>query len=326
MSTSTRREIVINAVVFVTLIALAGWYLATSVYDWTPWEKSKTVTMRVHNTTLVLTETGVCVNGVPVGAVHGVTLTPDGAELSLRYPAAQNIPSNATVAIGLQSALGEPYINFVPGPSESPPLPDGAVVDANQISEPESIPGIFRQISLLSQVVSVDPVAGVLNSVWQSLDGTDAALDQISLGSRLVASVLLSRSAQMRTMFTNTQVYTSDLGWLVNTLPEFSTGLRAVLIHIKSALVGLEKLVYTTDFDNTVRNVVHPFLARLNPYMSDILPNTLDAVGPLLPIANALNETLPQIDMSDLLSRALAIFGAGDAARLVITPAPSGPP
>lgn len=163
MSTSTRREIVINAVVFVTVIALAGWYLATSVYDWTPWEKSKTVTMRVHNTNLVLTGTGVCVNGVPVGAVHGVTLTPDGAELSLRYPAAQNIPSNATVAIGLQSALGEPYINFVPGPSESPPLPDGAVVDANQISEPESIPGIFRQISLLSQVVSVDPVAGVLN-------------------------------------------------------------------------------------------------------------------------------------------------------------------
>ncbi|MFW0787598.1 MlaD family protein [Gordonia sp. CPCC 206044] len=320
MTSSTAREFVVNVVIFVVVVAATSAYLATSVYHWRPWEESKTATLHVTGTDLVLSGTGVDLNGVSIGKVSHVRITHDGADLTVEYPGSATIPSNAGVEIGMQSALGEPYVNFVPGDADAPALPDGAVLDTDRVAEPESIPGIFDRISNLSAVTAADPVAGVLHTVWQSLDGNNTSLAQISDGSRLVAGLLLSREAQLRTMFTNTQVYTGDLDWLVKSLPQFGNGLGKVFSHFLGAMTGTEDLVYGANMRQTLVDIVHPFLARLNPYLREIVPTSVEALGPLMPIASAVNSTLPVIDVSDLLSRALELFGSGDSARFVIRP------
>ncbi|AVL99837.1 hypothetical protein C6V83_05625 [Gordonia iterans] len=68
-----------------------------------------------------------------------------------------------------------------------------------------------------------------------------------------------------------------------------------------------------------MRGAVHPFLTELIPYLEKLIPNAMDAAGPLMPIATALNDTVPQIDISELLARALTMLGAGDGMKLVLT-------
>lgn len=319
MNASTIRELGINVIAFVVVIGMCLAYLATQVYHWNPLAQLKTAQLQISNTDLILDGTGVFVSGVRVGRVRDVELHRQHAVVVLEYPGSQHIPVDSVVEIGLQSALGEPYINFTGGRYGGPSLPDGAAIAAEQIRAPESIPGIFEKLASLSTVFSAGPMSGVLRTVSQALDGTEPAIAEITDGTRLVAGLMLSRSDQLRTMFTNTQVYTGDLGWIVSTLSPFSQGLEQLITNYVGALRATENLVNGTDLHRSMTQVLHPFFERLNPYLEKIIPNAMDAVGPLMPIATAVNQTLPQIDVSELLARALEMFAGGDGMRLVIT-------
>lgn len=316
------RELFINLVTFTVVIVSCTAYLAFGVYRWSPTTTYNTVTMQVGDTGLVLDGTGVFINGVRVGRVTNVEVNPDGALLSLEYPRSNKIARTTSVDIAMQSALGEPYINFLPDTGTGPYLDDGARIDTELVVQPESIPGIFNLITDLSWVVAADPMAKVLKTVSEAFDGTDQAMSAISEGSSLIAGVLLSRSTELRAMFANTQNYTGDFDWLIASLPEFSRGLGGVVDSYTTFLQDLEHAVVTTNLDATLTETIDPFLQRLYPYLRDILPNVRDAVGPLMPIATALDHTLPQVNVSDLLSRALQMFASKDAARLVVTVPP----
>jgi virulence factor Mce-like protein len=319
MSRETTRELLLNIVAFVVVIGACGTYLATQAYHWNPLEKTRVAYLEVADTNLVLTGTGVFVSGVRIGQVSNVEIQTTGAKLELRYNAANAIPADSVVTIGLQSALGEPYLNITPGTAGGPTLPDGAQVSAQKIVEPQSIPGIFQQISTMSSVVAADPMAGILKTVSEALDGTGDSLNQISDGTKLVASLLISKSPQLRKMFSNTQIYTADLGWIITTLPQFSGGLRDIVVHFLGALDATGELVNRGNLYGAMTQSLYPFFQKLNPYLAEIIPNVMDAVGPLMPIATAVNDTVPQINMSEFLSQALQLFGAGDGVNLVIT-------
>ncbi|GAB20378.1 Mce family protein [Gordonia effusa NBRC 100432] len=319
---SVKKELSINVVTFAVVILVCGIYLASQVYRWNPVQEYSTVSMEVRNTDLVLRGTGVFVDGVRTGEVSDVRVTPTGATLTLRYPRDQRIARDTNVEISMQSALGEPYINFESAASAGPYLRDGDRIAAERIEQPESIPAIFDLITNLTSVIAADPMASLLHTAWEALEGTDQAWDDISHGSQLIARMLLSHSPQLRTMFVNTQRYSGDLGWLVSALPEFGSGLGVALDHYTIALRKVERLIVVTDLHTTLQQTLNPFLIRLNGYLAKILPPTMDAIGPLMPIATALNQTLPQINVSELLSNALQLFGSGKAARLVVTVPP----
>ncbi|MFW0791221.1 MlaD family protein [Gordonia sp. CPCC 205333] len=319
---SVKKEFSINIATFAIVILVCGVYLASQVYRWNPVQEYSTVSMDVRNTDLVLRGTGVFIDGVRTGEVSDVRVTPTGATLILRYPRDQRISRDTDVEISMQSALGEPYINFKSAAATSAYLKDGDRIAAERIRQPESIPAIFDLITNLTSVIAADPMASLLHTAWQALEGTDQAWGQISDGSRLIAGVLLSRSPQLRTMFINTQRYSGDLGWLMSTLPQFGSGLGVALDHYTIALRKVERLINVTDLHRTLEQTLNPFLIRINAYLAKIMPPTMDAIGPLMPIATALNQTLPQVNVSELLSTALQMFGSGKAARLVVTVPP----
>ena len=313
------RELLFNVLAFTAVIALCVAYLTTQVFKHSPFEHVNSAYMSVDDTHTILDGTGVFVSGVRVGRVSDVDIDRDGAVLKLEYDAQQRIPTDSTVTIGLQSALGEPYVNIEPGDLDGPVLADGARIGTDQISEPESIPGIFDEITALSTVVAAKPVAGILETLSEALDGTGPELDTITGATQMISQLLLAESGDLRKMFANTQVYTADLGWAVDTLPEFSTGLRDIIVKFMGALDATEDVVNRGRLNHVMRETLHPFLQELSPYLEDVIPNAMDAVGPLMPIATALNDTVPQIDISELLARALELLGAGDGMKLVIT-------
>ncbi|GAB11788.1 Mce family protein [Gordonia araii NBRC 100433] len=314
------RELIFNIVVFVAVVTLCGAYLAIAVYRWNPLEKTSTVTMKLSDTNLILDGTGVFVNGVRVGAVSNVDLTPAGASVRLTYPADVKIPVDTPLQIGLQSALGEPYLNFMPSATAGPFLRDGDTVAARNIAEPESIPGIFDQMQNMLAVVAVDPLADLLRTAWEALEGTDEATGRISDGTRLIAGVLASRTPQVRAMFTATQRYNENLVWAMGAVPKFVDSWALILSNYSEVLRGAGVLVNKGHLYENLSGALDPLLQRLTDYLEKILPPTMDALGPIMPIVTALNQTIPQINLSEFLSDALQLFGAGDGVRVVVSP------
>ena len=319
MNRGSKIELSLNVIAFAVVIAVCGWYLASQAYHWNPFEKSKYAYVEVSDTNLVLQDTGVFISGVRVGKVDDVRLQPDGATLVLKYDAANSLPADSTLSIGLQSALGEPYLNFTPGTPGGPRLENGAQITTEQFDEPESIPGIFNQISSMSSLFAADPMAGLLKTVSEALDGTEESLDRLSEGTTLIASMLLSKSPQMRTMFANTQVYTANLDWIIEQLPLFTGGLADIVVDFTRALDATGRLVNEGHLNSVMRDSLYPFFQKLNPYLAEIIPPVMEAIGPLMPIATALNNAVPQVDVSALLAQALKMFGGGDGVQLVIT-------
>ncbi|MCF8587022.1 MlaD family protein [Gordonia liuliyuniae] len=319
MNRSSRIELALNVLAFATVIIVCGTYLATQAYHWKPLQDTKTAYVSLTDSNLILEDTGVFVSGIRIGKVADVRIKPDGATLVLEYDADNSLPADSVLSIGLQSALGEPYLNFTPGTSGGPSLKNGATIAAENLEEPESIPGIFNQISTMSSVFDAGPMSGILKSFAEALDGTEGSLDRITDGTRLVATMLMTHSPQMRKMFSNTQVYTADLDWIVKTLPQFSGGLHDIIVTFLSALEATGDLVDKGHLNSAMRDSVQPFFAKLNPYLADIIPPVMDAIGPLMPIAFAIDDTVPQIDMSAFLAQALELLGGGDGVKLVIS-------
>ncbi|MFT4201703.1 MlaD family protein [Gordonia sp. (in: high G+C Gram-positive bacteria)] len=313
------RELLFNIITFVTVVAVCGAYLAISVYRWHPFEKTSTVSMKLKDTNLILDKTGVFLSGVRVGEVSDVDITPEGATVKMTYPASTKIPSTTSLSIGMQSALGEPYINFEPTSTSGPYLRDGDTVAADKVAEPESIPGMFDHFQDMMSVVAVDPLAGLLRESWEALDGTDEAMGRLSDGSRLIAGVLASRTPQIRSMFSATQRYNQNLMWAMGAVPTFLDSWSKILWNYGDVLNGVGALVNKGQLAENLK-VLNPFLSKLTDYLVKILPPTMDALGPIMPIVTALNQTIPQINLSEFLSDAMQLFGAGNGMRVVVSP------
>lgn len=314
------KELVFNIVTFVIVVALCSAYLAVSVYRWNPFEKTTTVTMKVSDTNLLLEKSGVFVSGVRVGSVRAVNLTPEGASVDLAFPASMKIPSTTPLEIGMQSALGEPFINFVPTNLGGPYLRDGDVVAAKNVGEPQSIPAVFDQMQDMMSVMAAEPLAGVLREAWVGLDGTDEATGRISDATRLIAGIIASRTPKIRAMFAATQHINDNLLWLVGAMPGFLDSLTKILTSYTVTLKGVGVLINKGQLYKNMHDTVNPFLSKVTDYLAMIMPPTMEALGPIMPIVTALNQTLPQINLSEFLSDALQLFGAGNGMRVVVTP------
>lgn len=307
-----------NVIAFAVVIALGSAYLAFAVYRVHPGRDTTSVSMDLANTSTILPGTGVSINGLRVGEVTSIAATATGARVTLRYPTNQRIPRDSQVTIGQQSALGEPYIDFEPRTETGPYLASGDLVAATSIDQPESIPGIFSSLEGLTSVLSAGPLAGLLATLQQAFEGNGAALTDLGTGAQAVAAVLTSRTAELERMFGDTQRYTPQLGDLVDGLPSLASGVALLLRSLRNTADATSELVHGSAYED-LSEQIHPFLQRLNPYVKEVLPNVLDAVGPLLPIATALNETLPQLNASKLLSQLLGLVGSDGATRLTLT-------
>ena len=315
MTSHTSRTLLLNVAAFALVIGLGTSYLAFSVYHFNPGARTTSITMEVSDTSTALAGTGVFLNGIRIGRVTAVTPTPAGARISVAYPSTERIPHSSQVSIGQQSALGEPFIDFRPRSSTGPWFRSGDSVAPGQIAQKQSIPEIFATIKGVTTALSAGPLEGLLATLADALDGTTGSLNNIAIGTQMVSSLFQDHTEQLEKMFRGTQQYTAELGPVLDSFPTLSAGLQQFLKAVHRTDDALAPLVQSNAFEN-LRNTIDPFIARLNPYLKDILPNVLDAVGPLLPIATAVNETLPQINLSDLLTRLLGVVGSDGAARI----------
>lgn len=162
-----------------------------------------------------------------------------------------------------------------------------------------------------------------MKTAWQATSGRDDDLTTLSRAGQLLSSTVLSRMPAIRSMFANTQVYSADLGWTANAVRRLGTEFENTADVVLSAVQAVQRMVMTLDAPDPFVNTIDPFLKRLKPYLDELLPALATTGGPFISIFSAVNRTVPQIDLSTLLSNALQVAGTDGAARVTLTlPAP----
>ncbi|MFD6857930.1 MlaD family protein [Rhodococcus sp. NPDC060090] len=114
--------------------------------------------------------------GFEIGRVTDVAMTTSGAEAVLSLDSGVAVPMDAPAQVRSMSAVGEQYLEFLPGNVEGPYLSDGAVVAASQVSIPEPIAGALDQLDETLQSVGNDRLATLPNETYTAVGESDEAL------------------------------------------------------------------------------------------------------------------------------------------------------
>lgn len=119
--------------------------------------------------------------GVQVGEVSALELTEDGARATLQVDSEHTIPDDVVAELHSTSAIGEQYVDLVPGGAPAPGDPgsprgghleDGAVIPVERTREMPQISPVLDKLNGLLESVPQDETRKVLAEVDQGLGGS----------------------------------------------------------------------------------------------------------------------------------------------------------
>jgi virulence factor Mce-like protein len=279
-----------------------------------------------HRTTMVLTDSGglgvgspVLLTGLEVGRVTAVRHTAAGVEVGMRLAADKRVPVDSTVTIEHLSALGEPYVEFRPVSGGGPYLHDGQRLETSNVRMPLSIPDVARLVTKTMNQLDPEVVGSLVATASSALNGTDAAIPNLTRSGDLLAAAIMSRSPRIADLLNSFQAAAADIEWAG---PATSTAAPAFVrfTHALNDLVAaVGRMVDARPAGSyTEGNGLAPFLAKLTDRLAELGPE-LKSLGPVLaPLAEATTNAAPRIDISSLITQALDDVGTDGTVRVRI--------
>lgn len=288
-------------------------YLTFGVVRADPWAEFTHASMVLPNSGSLEVGSPILLTGIEVGEVTAVQGAAAGVEVTFRLDANRKVPTGSTVTIEHLSALGEPYVEFRPNGTGGPYLTDGQRLDASTVMPPLSIPEVARLVTRTMNQLDPAVVGSLVDTVGKSFIGTDSAMPPLQRAGDLLAAAIMSREPKIAQLLNSFQAAAANMdgmgaatGAAAPAFVEFSHALTQLVEAVGRLVDGKPgPQEYLAD-DGLV-----PFLTRLDALLQQAGPE-LKSLAPILqPLADAARETGPQIDISTLISQALADTGDG---------------
>ncbi|KZS65308.1 MCE family protein [Mycobacterium pseudokansasii] len=125
--------------------------------------------------------------GTEVGQVQAIRLTDAGVEAILSLKSGVSIPSDLKAEVHSQSAVGEPYLEFLPRNAISAPLRDGDVIRRADTSVPPNINALLSAANTALQAIPHDNLQTVINESYTAVGGLGPELSRLVMGSSNLA-------------------------------------------------------------------------------------------------------------------------------------------
>ncbi|PXX61516.1 virulence factor Mce-like protein [Nocardia tenerifensis] len=274
--------------------------------------------------TMVLTNSGglavgspILLTGIEVGRVSSVTKSAGGVEVGLKIAADRHVPTDSTVTIEHLSALGEPYVEFRPNTEGGPYVRDGQQLTTSNVRMPLSIPEVARLATTTLNQLDPTVVGSLVSTAEQSLAGTDAAIPNLARSGDLLAAAIMSRNPQIVSLLNSLQSTATNMDWVGPSFsaaaPEwikFTQALSDLVTHVGTMVDGQSIEAYTTG------NGLAPFSAKTADRLRELQPELNSLAPALRPLIDAMRSTAPRVDLSDLISQALADVDADGAVKV----------
>ncbi len=309
----------LSLVAIVAVMVLGTGYLTFGVLrvDW--FADRNRVMMDLPRAGSLLPGSPILLRGVKVGEITSIGKAEHGAELELEVDSKYRIPANGTAIVEDMSGLGEPYIEFLPKNDTGPYLADGQRMDAVHVVLPRSIPDVAHAVTELFTQLNPQAISNIVKTLDQALSGTEAVLPRLAASTTLLAETILSRSPAIRGILVNLQTMGGDMTWAgpamtaAGPLWEEAGGWGALIADAIARLARIGNM--PTDYMEG--NGLVPFLGKGTEYLDRVGPDLQNMAPAVQPLVESTSRSMPQIDISDLIARALSVTG-DDALRVRI--------
>ena len=138
------------------------------------------VTVELAESGGIFTGADVSYRGVSVGRVGPLTLTDRGVNVQLDIDkSAPPIPADTRAEVHNLSAIGEQYVNLLPGPEGGPTLAAGSVVPQNRTSTPVGVEKLVVNLDDFVRTVPLDSLRTVVGELGDGFANTAQPLQQL---------------------------------------------------------------------------------------------------------------------------------------------------
>jgi len=238
----------------------------------------------------IFTNAEVTYRGVTVGKVTGMHLTATGLEVDLHIDAsAPKIPSNLQAAVADRSAVGEQYVDLMPGTTDGPFLANGSVISRHQTSVPLSTQLLLANLDKLANSVPTGSLATVVDQLNASFNGTGPDLQKLLDSVSDFTKTAQSQVPQTTQLLDTGKIVLDTQNVEAGSIESFSNSLALLAAQLKKSDPDLRNLIANTP---TAATQVTALLTESGPQLGSLLANLLTTANILRTRQNGLELAL----------------------------------
>lgn len=302
------RRVLVNLVFFnAVFLAMLIW-AAQNIITIDAIERPYEITGDFASTSGVLPDAEVTYLGVHYGRVSTVERIPEGVRITMKIDRGKEIPSASIARIFRKSAIGEPYIDFVPSDEydegSTPPIEPGDHVPLERTTVPLEFSELLRSASDLIASIEPETVSSLLHELSVALDGRGESLRTITTSMDDLTATFVERTEQLDRLAENNTRLVGVLADHRLSLGSSMSDLRTLTEALQRIDGDIDALLATgPDFLRTTADLVADQKQNLDCLLTDLDPILRTLAGP---------DQLDQL--SHLLARGPLAFGYAAAA------------
>ncbi|MDO3650663.1 MlaD family protein [Nocardia mangyaensis] len=307
------------AIVLVAIVSTSYLLVDVARVDW--FRQPIQAMMVLPDAANLVPRSPILLSGVRVGQVTAVNSVADGVEVRFDIDQGHRVPADSTVVIEALSALSEPYVNFQTDTGAGPYIEDGAVLQAQSIRTPKSIPELARTVTALLQQLDPQAIASLIRTFSETFAGTEAVLPELTHAADLLAATLISRAPQLRELLINAQVPGPDVAVAGQKMSEAGPKWGDFGVKVSEVVDSLQVLLEARPVPDayTTGDGLLPFLDRLIDYVNEIGPDMKELFPVLGPLLQRAGDSLQTVDLTALIAQALDSTSTDGTVRLEVT-------
>ncbi len=228
-----------------------------------------TVTAELPEAGGLYERSNVTYRGTEVGVVKQVGLTDRGVEATLSLKSSIKIPSDLSVEVHSQSAVGEQYIALLPRNDTSPPLKDGDVIARDRSSVPPDINELLNATNRGLEAIPGDNLKTAVDEAYAALGGLGPELARFFKGG---SNLAIDAKANLNDLVN----LTDNVAPILNTQTDTSDSVQAWAAHLATITSELKSK------DTAVRGTLQGV-----PGAAEEIRSLFDRIKPTLPVVLA---------------------------------------
>lgn len=246
MAIPAKTKVTINLVAFVVLGLGLSYLMATQVLAIL--QDRYSVLATFPNTGGVFTDQEVTYRGVTVGQVGELEVVEEGVEIELLIDEATEIPKEGIEArVQFRSAVGEQFVDLLPGSDGPPFLEDGSQIPIEQTSIPVSSQELLATLEAVLRGVPPESLEGAVDALGEGLTGRGQDIATILRSSAEIAELFARRAPEVQNIL---EEGTKVGGAFLASKEDFAEAIRQ-LVTVSESLKGstgdIERLLKGTN-------------------------------------------------------------------------------
>lgn len=286
------RRTLINLIYFNGVFALMLFWAFNNIVAWDRIDNPYTITGDFEQAAGVKANAEVTYLGVHYGRVSSVERGDGGVRMTMKIDNGKDIPAGAVARVFRKSAIGEPYVDFVPPQAytraSTSVIEPGDNVPRSRTTVPLEFSELLRSASALISSIDPEAAGGLVHELSLALDGRSDSLRTLTTSFDEITASFVTRTDQLDRLADNSTRLTKVFADHRLSLSRSLENLRTVAQTLRDANGDTQVLLDVgPDFLGTTADLVADQKRNLDCLLNDLgtVVTRLGQDGPITDLA-----------------------------------------